>query len=40
VLGRTGREPIPRDLPDLVLDLVGTRVLDGRLVLLGYAPAC
>jgi dihydrofolate reductase len=36
ILGRTGAERGLLDLPDVDLDLAGTRVLDGRLVLLDY----
>jgi dihydrofolate reductase len=39
VLGETGREPIFDGLPDIDLELVGTDVLDGRLVTLEYRPA-
>jgi dihydrofolate reductase len=38
VLGRTGRMRILEDLPDLDLELVGSRTLDGRLQLLEYVP--
>jgi len=38
ILGSTGRERIFDELPDLNLELLSTRVLDGRLVLLEYAP--
>ena len=38
ILGQTGREPILRDLPDIDVDLAATSVLDGRLVVLEYAP--
>lgn len=38
ILGATGRERIFDELPDLNLGLISTRVLDGRLVLLEYAP--
>jgi dihydrofolate reductase len=38
VLGETGRQPIFAGLPDLNLRLAATRILDGRLVLLDYAP--
>lgn len=38
ILGETGREPIFASLPDIGLELVDTRVLDGRLVLLDYRP--
>jgi dihydrofolate reductase len=39
VLGETGREPIFDGLPDIDLELIGTDVLDGRLVTLEYRPA-
>jgi dihydrofolate reductase len=39
VLGETGSEPVFARLPDLELELVATRVLDGRLVLLEYGGA-
>lgn len=38
ILGATGREPIFPDLPDIDLDLVETRVLDSRIVVLEYRP--
>ena len=38
VLATTGTAPIFAGLPDLDLDLEGTRVLDGRLVLVDYRP--
>lgn len=38
ILGETGREPILAGLPDINLRLTMTQVLDGRLVLLDYAP--
>jgi len=31
-----GEEPVFAELPDVELDLAGTSVLDGRLVLLDY----
>ena len=34
--GTTGEGPVFADLPDVTLDLVGTTVLDDRLVLLDY----
>jgi dihydrofolate reductase len=37
-LGSAGREPAYADLPRTGLDLVGTTVLDNRLVLLEYRP--
>jgi dihydrofolate reductase len=36
VLGETGEQPILRGLPDLPLELLGTEVLDGRLVVMEY----
>jgi dihydrofolate reductase len=39
ILGTTGREPILAGLPDIDLELVGTDVLDSRLVALEYHPA-
>jgi hypothetical protein len=39
VLGETGSEPTFADLPDLELELRGTEVLDGRLVMLEYSSA-
>ena len=39
ILGETGREPLFDGLPDIGLELVGTGVLDGRLVTLEYRPA-
>jgi dihydrofolate reductase len=38
ILGETGREWIFAGLPDIGLELVGTAVLDGRLVTLEYRP--
>ncbi|MDQ2845787.1 MAG: dihydrofolate reductase family protein [Actinomycetota bacterium] len=38
ILGATGRERILNGLPDLDLQLVSSRTLDGRLQLLEYAP--
>ena len=39
LLGETGSEPIFENLPDLALELGGTEVLDGRLVVVEYRPA-
>jgi len=39
ILGETGKEPIYVDYPRLPLELVGTKVLDSRLILLEYRPA-
>ena len=39
ILGNTGREPIFEGLPDMDLELAGTDVLDGRLVMIEYRPA-
>jgi dihydrofolate reductase len=36
--GRTGRERIYDDYPDVALDLVDTRTFDGRIQLLDYVP--
>ncbi|HUH96461.1 MAG TPA: dihydrofolate reductase family protein [Anaerolineales bacterium] len=38
VLPQTGIEPIFNGLPDIGFDLVSTRVLDGRVLLLEYRP--
>jgi dihydrofolate reductase len=38
VLPQTGGEPIFSGLPDIGFDLVSTRVLDGRVLLLEYRP--
>ncbi len=38
VSGRTGTEPVFADAEDLDLELLGTRVLDGRSVELSYRP--
>jgi dihydrofolate reductase len=38
ILGETGREPLFAGYPDIGLELVGTDVLDGRLVALEYRP--
>ena len=37
VLGETGEQPILRGLPDVGLTLLGTQVLDDRLVVMEYA---
>lgn len=39
ILGETGSEPTFANLPDLKLELHGTEVLDGRLVMLEYRSA-
>jgi dihydrofolate reductase len=39
ILGSTGREPVFAGLPDIDLELIGTTVLDARLVTLEYHPA-
>lgn len=39
VLGETGEQPILRGLPDVHLELLGTEVLDDRLVVMEYKPA-
>jgi dihydrofolate reductase len=38
ITGKTGLEPIYTDWPDLDLELVGSRTLDGRMQLLQYVP--
>ncbi len=38
VLPRTGSEPTFEGLPDMGFDLLSTRVLDGRVLLLEYRP--
>ena len=38
ILGKTGEEPIYVDYPRVPLELVGTKVLDSRLILLEYHP--
>jgi dihydrofolate reductase len=39
ILGQTGREPIYSDYPRVPLELINTKVLDSRLILLEYRPA-
>ena len=39
ILGKTGKEPIYADYPRVPLELVGTKVLDSRLIVLEYHPA-
>jgi len=39
IVPQTGIEPIFEGLPDMGFDLVSTRVLDGRVLLLEYRPA-
>ena len=39
ILGNTEREPIFEGLRDIDLELAGTDVLDGRLVMIEYRPA-
>ena len=39
ILGETGKEPIYADYPRMPLELVGTKVLDSRLILLEYRSA-
>lgn len=39
ILGDSGKEPIYVDYPRLPLELVSTKVLDSRLILLEYRPA-
>jgi dihydrofolate reductase len=38
ITGATGQDPIYRDLPDIALQMVTSRTLDGRLQLLEYVP--
>jgi riboflavin biosynthesis pyrimidine reductase len=38
VLAQTGIEPTFEGLPDMGFDLLSTRVLDGRVLLLEYRP--
>jgi dihydrofolate reductase len=38
ILGETGREPLFTGLPDITLELLSSRVLDNRLMLLDYRP--
>ena len=38
ILGDTGKEPIFVDYPRVPLELVGTKVLDSRVILLEYHP--
>ena len=39
ILGDAGKEPIYVDYPRLPLEFVGSKVLDGRVILLEYRPA-
>jgi dihydrofolate reductase len=39
ILGETGKEPVFVDYPRLALELVATKVLDSRLILLEYQAA-
>lgn len=39
IIGETGRKPLYDALPDIRLELVSSRTLDGRLLLLDYKPA-
>lgn len=39
VLGQTGQEPAFAGYPDVGLELAGSTVLDGRIVMLEYRPA-
>jgi dihydrofolate reductase len=39
VLPQTGTEPLFAGLPDMGFDLLSTRILDGRVLLLEYRPA-
>ena len=38
ILGETGEQPMLRGLPDVGLELLGTHVLDDRLVVMEYRP--
>ena len=38
IIGETGREPAFEELPDIGLELASHSVLDGRVVVLDYAP--
>jgi dihydrofolate reductase len=38
ITGATGQEPIYQGMPDLMLDMLSTRTLDGRLQVLEYKP--
>jgi dihydrofolate reductase len=38
ILGETGEQPMLRGLPDVRLELIGTQVLDDRLVVMEYRP--
>ena len=39
ILGQTGKEPIYAGYPRIPLELMNTKVLDSRLILLEYRPA-
>ena len=39
ILPQTGVEPFFKELPDIGFDLLSTKVLDGRVLLLEYRPA-
>jgi dihydrofolate reductase len=39
ILGQAGKEPIYADFPRVPLELMNTKVLDSRLILLEYRPA-
>jgi dihydrofolate reductase len=39
ILGQTGKEPIYADYPRIPLELMSTKVLDSRLILVEYRPA-
>jgi dihydrofolate reductase len=39
ILGETGKEPIYADYPRVPLELVNTKVLDSRVIMLEYRPA-
>ena len=38
IIGDTGREPLYAALPDVMLELISSRTLDGRLLMLDYVP--
>jgi hypothetical protein len=39
ILGSAGREPIYAGYPQVSLELIDTKVLDSRLIVLEYRPA-
>jgi hypothetical protein len=38
ITGRSGRERIYDDYPDVALEMIGSRTFDGRIQLLEYVP--